>query len=64
MDENGQPVTYISVYVHFRNNPVRASADDARFFADRIDNILKRIEPGGPWSQFFNDNPEAARKDT
>lgn len=62
MDENGHRSHTSPVYVSFRNNPVRASADDARFFADRIDNILKRIEPGGPWSQFFNDNPEAARE--
>jgi O-glycosyl hydrolase len=62
MDENGHRSHTSPVYISFRDKPVRASAEDARFFVDWIDNILKRIEPGGPWNQFFTSNLNVARE--
>ncbi|NMC38772.1 MAG: CehA/McbA family metallohydrolase [Bacteroidales bacterium] len=62
MDENGHRTHTSPVYISFRDRPVRASADDARFFVDWIDNILEKIEPGGPWNQFFTSNPDFARE--
>ncbi len=61
MDETGHRSHTSPVYISLRNDPVRASAEDARFFIDWIDNILKRIGPGGPWNQYFKSNPEAVR---
>ncbi len=62
MDETGHRSHTSPVYVSFRNNPVRASADDARFFVAWIDNILKKIEPGGPWNRFFTSSLNVARE--
>ncbi|MEP7253679.1 MAG: hypothetical protein ABI683_14905, partial [Ginsengibacter sp.] len=35
------------------NKPIRASADDARFFIKWIDNILENIKSGGKWNRYF-----------
>ncbi|HNP24576.1 MAG TPA: CehA/McbA family metallohydrolase [Panacibacter sp.] len=42
-----------AVYVTVNNKPVRASAEDARFFVSWIDNVLKNITTSGKWSRYF-----------
>ncbi len=61
MDETGHRSHTSPVYVSFKNNPVRASAEDARFFTDWIDNILRKIEPGGSWNRYFTTNHDVVR---
>jgi O-glycosyl hydrolase len=54
MDDTGHRSHTSPVYVIIKNKPVRANADDARFFVAWIDNILSGIAPGGPWYKYFN----------
>lgn len=61
MDETGHVTHTAPVYVEVNKKPVRASAEDARFFATWIDNILKNIEPGGPWSRYFTTDQPVVR---
>jgi len=42
-----------AAYVTVNNKPVRASATDAQFYVDWINNILKNIAPGGKWARYF-----------
>jgi O-glycosyl hydrolase len=53
MDETGHQSHTAPVYITIKNSPVRASAEDARFFMKWIDNILDNIAPGRPWNQYF-----------
>ncbi|HMI64579.1 MAG TPA: CehA/McbA family metallohydrolase [Cyclobacteriaceae bacterium] len=53
MDEHGHQTHTAPVYITVNKKPVRASADDARFFIAWIDTILKQTEPGGVWSTYF-----------
>jgi hypothetical protein len=53
MDENGHKTHTAAVYVTVNNSPVRASASDAVFFVNWIDNILVKIAPGGTWNRYF-----------
>jgi O-glycosyl hydrolase len=53
MDDKGHQTHTAPVYVNVNNKPVRASAEDARFFIKWIDNILTNIKPGGPWNNYF-----------
>jgi len=53
MDEQGHETHTAPVYITVNKKPVRASAEDARFFIAWIDNILKNIEPGGKWNKYF-----------
>ena len=62
MNEKGHVTHSAPFYVSVDNKPIRASADDARFFVSWIDNILKNIAPGGPWSKYFNSEPEVTRQ--
>jgi hypothetical protein len=50
------------VYITVDGKPVRASADDARFFATWIDNIQKNIVPGGKWNKYFTDLPSVQQR--
>lgn len=50
------------VYVLVNDKPIRASADDAEFFVGWIDNILKNIEPGGPWNRYFPEDLAAVQQ--
>jgi len=47
------------IYVTVGEAPVRASAADARFFIDWIDQLLERTSPGGVWNHFFPTGLEA-----
>ncbi len=61
MDENEHQTHTAPVYITVNKKPVRASAEDARFFIDWIDNILKHTQPGGKWSKFFPSDPQTIR---
>ncbi len=61
MDENGHRSHTSPVYVTVKHKPVRASAEDARFFIAWIDNILARIEPGGTWNSYFQNDLSTVR---
>jgi hypothetical protein len=62
MDQRGNETHTAAVYVIVNEQPVRASADDARFFIAWIDNILKRTESGGAWSKYFATGRESIRE--
>ena len=49
------------VYVIVDDQPIRASTEDAEYFVTWIDNILKQIEPGGPWNKYFPDNLDTVK---
>jgi len=53
MDEQGHETHTAPVYITVNKKPVRASAEDARFFIAWIDNILENIKPGGKWNKYF-----------
>lgn len=53
MDEHGHATHTAPVYITVNKKPVRAGADDARFFITWIDNILENIKPGGKWNKYF-----------
>ena len=56
MDDRGHETHTAPVYITVNKKPVRASADDARFFISWIDNILENIKPGGSWNRYFPDD--------
>jgi hypothetical protein len=60
-DEKGHRSHTAPVYISINNEPVRASAEDAKYFVSWIDNILERIAPGGPWNGYFTHDPEIVR---
>ena len=62
MDEKGHQSHTSPVYITVRNTPVRASAEDARYFVKWIDNIMVNIAPGGPWNQYFTSNLDTVQK--
>jgi hypothetical protein len=62
MSEKGHVTHTAPFYVTIDDKPVRASEEDARFFVNWIDNILKNIVPGSPWSKYFNAEPEQTRQ--
>ena len=53
MDEKGHQLHTGAVFITVNNKPVRADAEDAKFFIAWIDNILKQTEPGGAWNIYF-----------
>jgi O-glycosyl hydrolase len=53
MDEKGHRSHTAPVYITLKNAPVRASADDARYFIKWIDKTLFNTDPGGPWNKYF-----------
>jgi hypothetical protein len=50
------------VFVIVKKAPVRASAEDARFFVAWIDNLIRQTSAGGEWSGFFTKDRAAAQK--
>jgi hypothetical protein len=62
MDEHGHQTHTAPIYVTVNKKPVRASAEDARFFIAWIDSILKQIEPGGVWSKYFTVDRETIKE--
>jgi hypothetical protein len=53
MDENGHRSHTAPVFIKLKDAPVRASADDARYFIKWIDKTLSNTDPGGPWNKYF-----------
>jgi hypothetical protein len=53
MDANGHQTHTAPVYITVNDAPVRASAEDAQYFIQWIDNLLEKTSPGGPWNQYF-----------
>lgn len=53
MDEKGHQSHTSPVYITVNEKPVRARAEDARYFIDWIDNILNNIKAGGKWNKYF-----------
>jgi len=51
-----------AVFVIVKDAPIRASADDARFFVRWIDNLLEQTSPGGAWNKYFTKDLAAARE--
>ncbi len=62
MDEKGHETHTAPVYITVNNKPVRASAEDARFFISWIDNILENIKPGGKWNKYFPNDLETIKE--
>jgi hypothetical protein len=53
MNQEGYQVHTSAVFVTVDDAPVRASAEDAQFFVNWIDNILEKITQGGVWNRYF-----------
>jgi O-glycosyl hydrolase len=53
MDDKGHRSHTAPVYVTLKNAPVRASAEDARYFEKWIDKTIANTSPGGPWNKYF-----------
>lgn len=53
MDENGHQTHTAPIYVTVDNKPIRASAEDASYFVDWIDNLIDRTSPGNDWNHYF-----------
>ena len=53
MGPGGHVVHTAAVFVIVAGAPVRASAADAQFYIDWMDNLLTRTSPGGSWAGFF-----------
>ncbi len=62
MDEEGHETHTAPVYITINKKPVRASADDARFFIAWIDNILENIKPGGKWNKYFPNDIDTVKE--
>jgi hypothetical protein len=62
MDETGHQSQTSPVYISLKDAPVRASAEDARYFVKWIDNILANIAPGGSWNQYFSYDLDRVRR--
>ena len=61
MGSNGHQLHTAAVYVTVDNAPVRASAEDAQFYVQWIDNLLEKTSPGGAWSSYFVNSREEAQ---
>jgi hypothetical protein len=53
MDDKGHRSHTAPVYVTLKNTPVRANAEDARYFITWIDKTIANTSPGGPWNKYF-----------
>jgi O-glycosyl hydrolase len=62
IDETGHQSHTSPVYITLKNAPVRASAEDARYFVKWIDNILVNIAPEGSWNQYFSNDLDRVRE--
>jgi hypothetical protein len=51
-----------AVFVIVKGAPIRASAADARFFVQWIDNLLRQTSPGGAWNKYFTKDLAAAQE--
>ena len=58
MNSNGHQVHTAAVFVTVNNAPIRASAADAEFYVQWMDNLLEKTSPGGEWNSYFPTKPE------
>ena len=56
MGSDGHQVHTAAVFVIVNNAPIRASAADAQYFVQWMDNLLTKTAPGGAWNSFFPTN--------
>lgn len=61
MDAHGHQTHTAAVFVTVGQAPVRASSDDAEFFARYIDSLIRRTSPGGEWNQYFGQDLPAVQ---
>ncbi len=61
MDIKGHQSHTSAVFVTVNNAPVRASAEDAQFYEQWMDELLTKTSPGGVWNAFFPTNLVAAQ---
>jgi len=61
MDAKGHQLQTGAVYVTVGGAPIRASAADADFFVQFIDNLIRQTSPGGSWAGFFTHDRDAAQ---
>jgi hypothetical protein len=61
MGNSGHQLHTAAVFVTVDNAPVRASAGDAQFFVQWIDDLLTKTSPGGAWSSYFVNSRAAAQ---
>ncbi|MFN8257572.1 MAG: CehA/McbA family metallohydrolase [Bacteroidales bacterium] len=62
MDSNGHQTHTAPVYITVNKKPIRASAEDARFFVKWIDNLIEKTAPGNEWNQYFTHDLNTVRK--
>jgi hypothetical protein len=60
-DGNGFEVHTAAVFVTVNGEPVRASAEDAQFYVQWMDNLLEKTSPGGAWSSYFVNSRDVAQ---
>lgn len=53
LDEKGHECHTAPVYFIVNKKPIRASAEDAQYFINWIDQLLINTNPGGPWNRYF-----------
>jgi hypothetical protein len=53
MGSGAHEVHTAAVFVTVNGAPVRASASDAQFYVDWIDQLIAKTSPGGEWNWFF-----------
>jgi O-glycosyl hydrolase len=53
MDDRGHQSHTAPVYIPVKNKPVRASAEDAKYFVRWIDNMIDKTNTGGKWNKYF-----------
>jgi hypothetical protein len=58
--QNGHQTHTGAVFVIVNSKPIRASASDAQFFVQWIDNLIKQTSLEGSWSKFLSQDREAA----
>ena len=61
MSSRGHEFHTAAVFVTVDQKPVRASAADAQFYVQWMDNLLTNTSPGGVWSSYFVTNLAAAQ---
>jgi hypothetical protein len=61
MGSDGHVVHTAALFVIVGNAPIRASATDASFYVQWMDNLLQKTSPGGAWSSYFPTQRSAAQ---
>jgi hypothetical protein len=61
MGPDGHQIHTAAVFVIVNNAPIRASASDAQYFVQWMDNLLTKTASGGAWNSFFPTNLAGAQ---